>query len=260
MPTSRPALSLIVPAFNESATIVHTLSEVRDYLAKQRWDWQVIVSADGIDGTRERAAEFAARDNRVQVIGSPQRLGKGHGVRDGVLRAAGERIGFLDADYKTPIEEIEKILPWFDQGSDVVIGSRRVGAARIEIPQPLYRRAGSRVFNLLMRSMMGLPDVRDTQCGFKFFTRAAARTLFSLQRIDGYMFDVEVLRLCKLIGLRVSEVGVRWRDDGDSRYDPIGGTIRNVRELLKIRNMRYAIPAGAEKVKVAAQSPDRLAA
>lgn len=240
-PMSNTHLSLIVPAFNESQTIVLTLSAMHQYLARQTWNWEVIVSADGVDGTRERAAEFAAQDRRFTVIGSPHRLGKGHGVRDGVLRAAGERIGFLDADYKTPIEEIEKILPWFDKGCDVVIGSRRVGAAKVEIPQPLYRRAGSRLFNLLMRRLMGLPDVRDTQCGFKFFTRDAARTLFSLQRIDGYMFDVEVLRLCKLIGLNVAEVGVHWRDDGDSRYDPVGGTIRNIKELLKIRQMRYEI-------------------
>lgn len=247
MPPSHPFVSLIVPAFNESQTIVLTLAAMLDYLARQTWNWEVIVSADGMDGTRERAAEFAAQDGRFAVIGSPQRLGKGHGVRDGVLRAAGDTIGFLDADYKTPIEEIEKILPWFDQGCDVVIGSRRAGAARVEIPQPLYRRAGSRLFNLLMRRLMGLPNVRDTQCGFKFFTRAAARTLFSLQRIDGYMFDVEVLRLCKLMGLRVAEVGVRWRDDGDSRYDPIGGTIRNMRELLRIRQMRYDIPIAPMK-------------
>ncbi|HWE96053.1 MAG TPA: hypothetical protein VG269_18970, partial [Tepidisphaeraceae bacterium] len=143
----------------------------------------------------------------------------------------------------TPIDEIEKILPAFDRGIDVAIGSRRLGEARIEKPQPLYRRVGSRVFNLLMRTLMGLPDVRDTQCGFKFFTAAAARQLFTLQRIDGYMFDVEILRLCRLLNLRIAEVGVHWRDDGDSRYDPVRGTIKNARELLRIRRMRYELNA-----------------
>ncbi len=194
---------------------------------------------------RPRAADFSAGDARFSIIGSPQRRGKGRGVREGVLRANGQIIGFLDADYKTPIDEVEKVLPAFDEGYDVVIGSRRVGSARIEVAQPLYRRTGSRVFGLLMRTAMGLPAVRDTQCGFKFFTRQVAQTLFALQRIDGYMFDVEILRLCKLLNLRLKEVGVRWSDDGDSRYDPIHGTIRNLKELLRIRQMRYDLRAAS---------------
>jgi dolichyl-phosphate beta-glucosyltransferase len=240
-----PYLSLVVPAFNESATIMRTLGAMRTYLAAQPWAWEVIVSADGVDGTRERATEFSMGDNRFTVIGSPQRLGKGHGVREGVMRSAGRIIGFLDADYKTPVDEIEKILPGFDEGYDVVIGSRRVGQSRVEVAAPMYRRAGSKIFNVLMRRMMGLPAVRDTQCGFKFFTRDAARALFTLQRIDGYMFDVEILRLCQLLNLRIKETGVRWRDDGDSRYDPIWGSLRNARELLRIKRMQYDLDSVA---------------
>lgn len=234
-----PYLSLIVPAFNESGSILQTLTHMRDYLSSQYWDWEVIVSADGVDGTREKASEFAAGDRRFWVIGSPRRMGKGHGVREGVKRAGGELVGFLDADYKTPIEEIEKLLPWFDEGYEVVIGSRRTGTQQIQVHPPLYRRVGSRIFNAVVRRAMGLPDVRDTQCGFKFFTRAAAERLFSLQRVDGYMFDVEILRLCRMLKIAVKEVGVRWRDDGDSRYDPIFGSLRNARELLRIARMTY---------------------
>ena len=90
-----------------------------------------------------------------------------------------------------------------------------------------------------MRAVVGLPGVRDTQCGFKFFPREIAQDLFSRQQIDGYMFDVEILRLARLIGYRMKEVGVRWADDGDSRYSPISGTIKNARELMRIRMMRY---------------------
>lgn len=90
-----------------------------------------------------------------------------------------------------------------------------------------------------MGTLLGLSDIRDTQCGFKFFRREAAKTIFHYQRIDGYMFDVEVLRLARLLGYRIQEVGVRWRDDGDSRYSPLSGTIKNARELLRIRALRY---------------------
>ena len=97
-----PYLSVIVPAFNEVNTIERTLAAVGTYLDRQPWDYEVIVSADGTDGTRERAAEFARRDPRVIVIGTAERGGKGRGVRNGVFRATGQVIGFLDADDQLP--------------------------------------------------------------------------------------------------------------------------------------------------------------
>jgi dolichyl-phosphate beta-glucosyltransferase len=238
-------ISIVVPAFNEVARIAATLSAMRAFLDERGYAWQIIVSADGTDGTREAAAAWGAGLRQLQVIGSPPRLGKGRGVREGVRIATGDVIGFIDADYKTPIEEIDKLLPVLATGCDVVIGSRKVGESRIEVPQPLYRRAGSAAFHAVMGTMLGLSDIRDTQCGFKFFQRDAAITLFSHQRIDGYMFDVEILRLARLLGYRIEEVGVRWRDDGDSRYSPIAGTLRNARELMRVAMMRYPnLPAG----------------
>jgi dolichyl-phosphate beta-glucosyltransferase len=230
-----PYLSVIVPAYNEAKNIIGTLSAMRGYLDAQTWTYEVIVAADGSDGTREAAAGFAPHDPRYSVIGTPQRGGKGKGVRDGVSRAAGEIIGFIDADYKTPMDEFEKLLPFLREGYEVVIGSRAVGDSRIERRQPFYRRVGSQGFKWAMRALVGLWGVGDTQCGFKFFQRDIARDLFARQKIDGYMFDVEVLRLATRSGYRIREVGVRWRDDADSRYDPVAGTLKNARELLRIR-------------------------
>jgi dolichyl-phosphate beta-glucosyltransferase len=255
-----PSLGIIVPAYNEAATISRTLAAIEGYLEAKGFGYDVIVCADGNDGTRDVAAAFAGAHSRFSVIGSSERGGKGRAVRNGIERARGDVIGFIDADYKTPVEEIEKMLPWFEQGYDVVIGSRRVGAASVEIPQPLYRRLGSRAFALAMRQLVGLHGIRDTQCGFKFFTRSAARRLFSLQRIDGYMFDVEILRLARLLNYRIREVGVRWQDDGDSRYDPIGGTWKNARDLLRIRRMRYDLSHVPDANDCAAAPESRQAA
>jgi dolichyl-phosphate beta-glucosyltransferase len=205
------------------------------------------VSADGNDGTRELVAEMAAKDERISVIGTAERGGKGRGVRNGVAKATGDVIGFVDADYKTPMEEVEKVLPAFDEGYQVVIGSRRVGDSKIVRPQKLYRRLGSKAFAKVMRAVVGLYGIRDTQCGFKFFTREAARRIFAMQRIDGYMFDVEVLRLARRLGYDIKEVGVRWQDDGDSRSPMVSGTIRHARDLLRIRFMKYPPqPAGGQ--------------
>ena len=180
---------------------------------------------------------MAERDPRLTVIGSAERGGKGRGVREGVMRARGRYVGNVDADYKTPIDQIERMLPYLREGWDLVIGSRRMEGAEISKHQPLYRRLGSKAFACVMRTLIGLHAIQDTQCGFKFFRRDVALDLFTRQKIDGYMFDVEILRLATLLGYTIKEVGVRWADDGDTRYDPIGGTYKNAKELLRIRRL-----------------------
>jgi dolichyl-phosphate beta-glucosyltransferase len=235
-----PYISYIVPAYNEAKSIGRSIAAMRQFLDSSPYAYEIIVSADGDDGTREVAAELAREDSRICVIGSRERGGKGRGIRNGVARARGEIIGFVDADYKTPIEEVEKILPWFERGFDMVIGSRGLEESQIEVPQAFYRRIGSRAFGLVMHALLGLWGIRDTQCGFKFFRGEVARDLFARQRIDGYMFDVEILHLAQRSGYRVKEVGVRWHDDGDSRLDLVAGNWRNMIDILRIRLGRYS--------------------
>jgi len=127
------------------------------------------------------------------------------------------------------------MLPFLDSGHEVVIGSRALRESRIERSQPLYRRLGSKGFGLLMHACVGLNDVIDTQCGFKFFQAMVAKELFLRQHIDGYMFDVEILFIARQQGYRITQVPVRWRDDGDSRLRLVSGNLRNVRDLLSIR-------------------------
>jgi dolichyl-phosphate beta-glucosyltransferase len=230
-----PYLSVIMPAYNEAASIGPTLTSIRAYLDTLPGGYEIIVSADGTDGTREKVAELAQRDPRISVIGSRERGGKGRGIRTAMARTRGALVGFVDADNKTPIEDLGQVLPWFDRGFDVVIGSRALAESRIEVPQPWYRRFGSQLFGIGMHLTLGLWDIRDTQCGFKFFRGGVGRRLFARQRIDGYMFDVEVLRLAVLSGYRIKEVPVRWRDDGDTRLDLIAGNWRNFVDILRIR-------------------------
>ena len=133
-----------------------------------------------------------------------------------------------------PIEEFDKIRPWLSQGYDVVIGSRAMRDSRIERRQPLYRQLGGKGFGVFMHAVVGLQGITDTQCGFKFFSRAAAREIFSRQHIDGYMFDVEILVLARRLGYRIQQVPIRWRDDGDSRLALLGGNLRNVIDIIRI--------------------------
>jgi len=231
-------VSVVVPAYNEAARIEGTLGEIQSYFAGKPYDHEIIVAADGTDGTRERIAAMAKGARRVRVIGSPERRGKGRGIREAVALADGDVIGFVDADNKTPITEFDLFEPHLTAGCDVVIGSRGLATSRIERAQPWFRRWGSRGFGLLMHAMVGLPDIVDTQCGFKFFRGSVARDLFSRQRIDGYMFDVEILYLASARGCRIVQVPIRWRDDGDSRLRLVAGNLRNVLDLLQIRSRR----------------------
>ncbi|MCS6866093.1 MAG: glycosyltransferase family 2 protein [Gemmataceae bacterium] len=237
-----PRLSLVIPAFNEVATIQRTLRAIQTYLEPRGYKYELIVAADGTDGTREAAAALRS-EMPVSVLGQPQRRGKGRGVREGMLAATGDICGFLDADYKVTIEEIEKVLPWFQHGYDIVIGSRKVAGAAINAQRPWYRRLGSTGFALLMRPLVGLWGIADTQCGFKFFRGHVARDLFSRQRIDGYMFDVEILALAVRSGYKIKEIGVHWQDDGDTRLQLIRGNWKNLKDLVRIRFARHTSAA-----------------
>jgi dolichyl-phosphate beta-glucosyltransferase len=243
-------LSLIVPAYNEARSIRATLGDFQSYLDRQGLVYEIIVVADGDDGTRELVAELAARDPRLSVLGDAQRGGKGRGIRRGVAHARGRTIGFADADNKTPIEELGRLLPWLARGYDMVIGSRAMAESRIETPQRWYRRLGSQAFAVGMHLVLGLREIHDTQCGFKFFRAAVARDLFGRQRIDGYMFDVEVLHLAVRSGYRIKEVGVRWRDDGDSRLRLVAGNWRNFLDVLRVRFSTYPPGPGCKVTAV----------
>lgn len=230
-------ISLVVPAYNEAARIASTVGEAASYLAARQQPFEIIVTADGTDGTREAAHDLSAAypKGTIRVIGSPVRRGKGCGIREAVAIASGDIIGFTDADNKTPISEYDKFAPLLQHGADLVIGSRAMRDSRIERPQPWYRRIGSRGFAVFMHAAVGLRGIVDTQCGFKFFRGDVARDLFRHQKIDGYMFDVEILYIARQRGYRVEQVPVRWRDDGDSRLNLVSGNIKNVRDVLSIR-------------------------
>jgi hypothetical protein len=164
-------------------------------------------------------------------------------------------VGYVDADGKARIQEMDKLLPWLERGSDVVIGSRARPESFIERPRPLHRRLGTRAFAALVHALVGLREVRDTQCGYKFFRGEVARELFARQRLDGYGFDVELLWLASALGYRIREVGIRWGDDGDSRLPLATGSLAVLRELWRIRRLRRL----AQRAPAEAASPARTA-
>jgi dolichyl-phosphate beta-glucosyltransferase len=234
MRAKQPDITLILPAFNEAKRIAGTVRQAVAFFDGIGRSCEIVVAADGNDGSREIVGALGRTDPRIRVIGHTERSGKGRGVREAVAIATGAIVGYADADNKVPIEEYLKIDALFQDGADVVIGSRALATSVIERSQPLYRRLGSKGFAIFMRTVTGLSGIHDTQCGFKFFRHDAAKWIFARQTIDGYMFDVEILALASRAGYQIREIPIRWRDDGDSRLDLVAGNLRNVRDIFRI--------------------------
>ena len=231
----RPRYSIVIPAYNEGARVGATLSRVLAYVAEQGWDAEVIGVNDGSrDNTAEIILGLAERNVRLRLLENPGNRGKGYSVRNGMLHAKGEIMLFSDADLSSPIEEAGKLLTALANGADIAIGSRWLRSDLQTQRQPLHRQLLGRVFNLMLRITLGL-RFKDTQCGFKAFTRKAASTIFSLQRIERWGFDPELLYLARKLGFNVAEVPVVWAHSGGTRISPIRDGTKMFLEMLKIR-------------------------
>jgi len=227
--------SIVIPAYNEARRLEATLDRVLGYVASQKWNAEVLVVDDGSkDATRDIVLRRMAHDSVLRLVENPGNRGKGYSVRQGVMEARGEMILFTDADLASPIEEGEKLLAALAAGADVAIGSRWLDKSLQTRPQPLYRRILGRVFNLALRLVLGM-SYKDTQCGFKAFTRRAAEAVFPLQIIERWGFDPEILFLARRLGLRVDEVAVKWAHQENTKISPIRDGLRMFTELLTIR-------------------------
>jgi dolichyl-phosphate beta-glucosyltransferase len=227
--------SIVIPAYNEGERLRATLEKVLAYVRRQGWDAEVIVVNDGSrDNTAEIVREFAEKDSFLQLVENPGNRGKGYSVRNGMLKARGEVVVFSDADLSSPIEEMPKLLDALAGGADIAIGSRWLRAELQTQRQSLHRQLFGRVFNLLLRIILGL-KFKDTQCGFKAFTRRAAQTILPLQHIERWGFDPEILFLARKFGFRVEEVPVLWGHSGGTRIHPLVDGARMFQEMLRVR-------------------------
>ena len=227
--------SFILPAYNESERLTTSLPKVLEYVAQRPMSAEVIVVNDGSkDDTADVVRKFAATHPMVRLVENPGNRGKGYSVRNGMLHARGDVLLFTDADLSSPIYEADKLFAAIGNGADVAIGSRWLQRELQTERQPLLRQLYGRLFNLGLRIMLGL-NFRDTQCGFKAFTRNAANIIFTRQRIERWGFDPEILFLANKFKLRTVEVPVEWAHDHRSKISPLRDGIRMGSEVLQVR-------------------------
>lgn len=219
------------------------LDKIDHYLSRRNYSYEVIVVDDGSDdGSAEFAEKFASENKEFRLIKN-NHLGKAGAVTTGMLAAKGEIRLFTDMDQATPIEEAEKLLPYFSEGFDVVIGSRNTTRKG----SPFTRRVMSRGMIALRKLMVGIFDIGDTQCGFKAFNSKSSEKLFSrinelhhgFAKISGSNvtagFDIELLYLAEKMGFKIKEVPVEWLYVETRRVNPINDSINGLIDLARIR-------------------------
>ncbi|GAG97636.1 unnamed protein product, partial [marine sediment metagenome] len=169
-----------------------------------------------------------------RILANSDNEGKGSAIRKGMLAAQGEYVLFMDADMSTPIEELDRLLPYLYQGHDIVIGSRKIPGAKIDVHQPRYREIMGEMFSRLSR-VLTVRSVHDFTCGFKCFSKSCIQNIFERQRLAGWGYDTEVLFIAQKHGFRIKEVPVMWSDSADSKVRLWRDVVHSAFDLIRIR-------------------------
>jgi dolichyl-phosphate beta-glucosyltransferase len=229
----QPFLTIVIPAHNEERRLPPCLERIDAFLKTQSYSAEVIVVENGSsDRTVEVAQSYAERMPYLQLMQVDTR-GKGLAVKAGMLAAHGQFRFICDVDLSMPIEDINRFLPPAVTGYDVIIASREGKGAK-RVGEPERRHIMGRIANLFIK-LTAVRGFEDTQCGFKMFAQAAAEDLFSVQRMNGITFDVELIFIAQKRGYKIREVPITWYYDADSRMRLVGDSLTLLVEIWDIR-------------------------
>ncbi len=239
----KPYLSVIIPSYNEAKRLSLTLIDIDRHLSKADFFYEIIVvDNNSTDATKEIAEKFSRLIKNLKVIECLTR-GKGAAVKAGMLEANGKIRLFMDADNSTSVDQFFKMIPYFNEGYDIVIGSRDIKGAKLIPPQPWSKRIAGNLGNLFIQFML-LPGIWDTQCGFKAFTGEAAEKIFSIMKTFHWGFDVEILALAKRMDYKIKEIPVIWVNNPFSKVSSLA-YLQVLWEVVKIKwwiiTKKYAI-------------------
>jgi dolichyl-phosphate beta-glucosyltransferase len=235
---NKPYLTVIIPAYKEEERIGRNLLEIEKYLKGKNFEYEILVVVDGSpDNTAEVANNYSQQITNLRVIDNKENHGKGYVVRQGLLEAKGKYRLFMDADGSTSITHLDKFLPEFEKGFDVVIGSRDIEGAFVQIHQPKHREIMGDMGNWLIRIVLGLWSFPDTQCGFKMLSEKAAGEVASRMVVDRFGFDFELIILAKKMKFKIKQMPVRWLNEEGSTVGLTGpnGFIQVLIDLFKTK-------------------------
>ena len=231
---SRPALTIVVPAYNEELRLPLSLGLIASYIRESGRETEVLVVDDGSkDKTAAVAEAFRAQIPLLRVVSNGENRGKGYSVRHGTKEARGEIVLFTDADLSAPIEEADKLIAALAE-YDVAIGSRALDRNLIAVHESRFREFAGIVFNKIVRIVLWLPFV-DTQCGFKAFRRERCAIIFRQQRIERFGFDPELLYLARHHGLKSVEIPVRWAHSPATKVSMLRDSVEMFMDVFTIR-------------------------
>ncbi len=249
MSENKPHLSVIIPAYKEAKRIGNNLLEIEKYLSQKNFTYEILVVIDGSpDNTAEVAKTYSDKVKNLRVINNSENHGKGYVVRQGLLEAKGEYRLFLDADGSTSITHLDTFLPEFEKGFDVVVGSRDIPGAYIQVHQPKYREIMGDGGNWLIRIILGLWAYPDTQCGFKMLSAKAAQEVASRMVVDRFGFDFEMIILAKKLGFKIKQMPVRWLNEEGSTVG-LTGPNGFIQVLIDLFKTRWRLWLGKYKIK-----------
>ena len=246
---SQPFVSVIIPSYKEGDRIGTTLLEIGKYFKQKDLTYEILVVVDGSpDNTAEIARNYALHVDHIRVIDNPENHGKGYVVRQGLLEAKGKYRLFMDADGSTAITHLETFLPALEEGNDVVIGSRDIEGAFVQVHQPRYREIMGDMGNWAIRIVLGLWSYPDTQCGFKALSARAAEAIASRMVVDRFGFDYELIILAHKLGFTVKQLPVRWLNEEGSTVGGLFGPNGFIQVLIDLFKTKWRLMIGAYKI------------
>ncbi len=234
-----PFVSIIIPSYNEAHRLEASITALDEYLRRAPWSREVILVVEkSTDDTLLLAQRIAETKPWLHVVGNEVQRGKGYAVKVGMLRARGEFAFFMDADLSTALVEMDRFLARFSSAPsvEVLVGNRQHARSEITVQQGVLRRKMGQTFNGILRLITGI-RLQDTQCGFKAFRRKARESIFPLQKLDGFAFDVEVLLLADRLGFVVEDMPVEWKNATGSKVRIIRDSFRMLCDAIRVRRL-----------------------